>query len=269
MPSGRSRPNAKPWQPRGAAGNQCIVCTVIVSTTPGDSWPLLLAANRDERLDRAWEPPGRHWPAHPTVVGPRDVPGGGSWLAVSDRGVVAAVLNRVGSLGPAPGKRSRGELPLLAVLEGDAEAAARAVAGTDAGCYRSYNMIVADRDRAFFLCGLGYGHAEITPLEPGIHMVATAGPDDMTIPRIARHLPRFQSAATPMPPDWGSWAALLSDRSLPAGSELNIPPRSGFGTTNASLVGLPADRDAPANWVFAAGPPDRTPFDGVALAPAA
>ncbi len=245
------------------------MCTVIVSTTPGEPWPLLLAANRDERLDRAWEPPGRHWPAHPHVVGPRDVPGGGSWLGVSDGGVVAAVLNRVGSLGPAPGKRSRGELPLLALAEPDAAAAARAVSATDAGRYRSYNMIVADRGRAFYLCGLGYGHAEITPLEPGIHMVATAGPDDMTIPRIARHLPRFQTAATPFPPDWGSWTALLSDRSLPAGSELNIPPRSGFGTTNASLVGLPADRALPANWVFAAGPPDRVPFDRVDLAPAA
>lgn len=244
------------------------MCTVIVSTTPGEPWPLLLAANRDERLDRAWEAPARHWPAHRHVVGPRDVPGGGSWLMVSDGGVVAAVLNRVGSLGPAPGKRSRGELPLIALAEPTAEAAARAVAATDAGSYRSYNMIVADRDRAFYLCGLGYGHAEITSLEPGIHMVATAGPDDMTIPRIARHLPRFQTAATPSPPDWGSWTGLLSDRSLPAGSELNIPPRSGFGTTNASLVGLPADHALPANWVFAAGPPDRVPFDLVDFAAA-
>ena len=109
----------------GAAGIQHIVCTVIISTTPGEPWPLLLAANRDERLDRVWEPPGRHWPTHPHVMGPRDVPGGGSWLAVSDGGVVAAVLNRVGSLGPAPGKRSRGELPLIALAEATAEATPR------------------------------------------------------------------------------------------------------------------------------------------------
>lgn len=221
---------------------------------------MLLAANRDERLDRPWETPGRHWPGSPQVLGPRDVPGGGTWLALSDGGVVAAVLNRVGSLGPAPGKRSRGELPLLAVAEPTAAAAAAAIAATDAGRYRSYNMIIGDRDGAFYLCGLGYGHPEITPLEPGLHMIATGHPDDMTIPRIGRHLPRFHAATTPVPPDWGSWIALLSDRSLPAGSELNIPPRSGFGTTNASLLGIPADRRAVANWVFAAGPPDRVPF---------
>ena len=243
-----------------------IVCTVIVSTTPGDQWPLLLAANRDERLERPWEGPGRYWPDHPGAIGPRDVPGGGTWLAVSDGGVIAAVLNRVGSLGPAPGKRSRGELPLIAVAESTAQAAAQAVAATDAGRYRSYNMIIADRYSAFYLCGLGYGHAEITPLEPGLHMVATAAPDDMTIPRIGRHLPRFQAAARPAPPDWGSWTALLSDRSLPAGSELNIPPRSGFGTSNSSLVGLPASIDMPASWMFAAGPPDRVPFETISFA---
>lgn len=245
-----------------------IVCTVIISTTPGEAWPLLLAANRDERLDRPWELPGRYWPEYPSAVGPRDVPGGGTWLAISDSGVVAAVLNRVGSLGPAPGKRSRGELPLLAVAEATAEAAAHAVAATDADRYRSYNMIIADRDRAYYLCGLGYGHPEITQLEPGLHMVATAGPDDMTIPRISRHLPRFQTAPRPVPPDWGSWTTLLADRSLPAGSELNIPPRSGFGTSNASLIGLPADRDTLANWMFAAGPPDRTPFESISFAKA-
>ena len=245
------------------------MCTVIVSTMPGEAWPLLLAANRDERLDRPWEPPGRFWPEQPDVLGPRDVPGGGTWLALNGRGVVAAVLNRVGSLGPAPGKRSRGELPLIAVREATAEAAVEALAATDAGRYRSYNMIVGDRDAAFYLCGLGYGHPEITRLEPGTHMIATGGPDDMQIPRIARHLPRFQAAPVPMPPDWGTWTGLLSDRTLPAGSELNIPPRSGFGTTNASLVGIPLDPARMPNWMFAAGAPDRTPFVPVAMAAAA
>ncbi len=242
------------------------MCTVIVSINPGHRWPLLIAANRDERLDRPWQAPGRHWPEQPGIVGGRDGLGGGSWLAVNDRGVAAAVLNRVGSLGPAPGKRSRGDLPLVGLAHDTAAAAAEAIAALDAGTMRSFNMVVADRERAFYLCGLGYGHAEIMPLEAGMHMIATAGPDDMKIPRIARHLPRFKSAVTPEPPDWKSWITLLSDRSLPAGSELNIPPRSGFGTSNSSLLGVPGAHDVPPNWLFAAGPPDRAPFEPVAFA---
>ncbi len=241
------------------------MCTVIVSNDPGRPWPLLIAANRDERLDRPWQAPGRHWPEHPNIVGGRDGLGGGSWLAVNDRGVAAAVLNRVGSLGPAPGKRTRGDLPLVALAHDGAEAAAAAIAALDAGSFRSFNMVVADRQQAFYICGLGYGHAEVTPLHPGMHMIATAGPDDMKIPRIARHLPRFEAAPTPEPPDWKSWIGLLSDRSLPAGSELNIPPRSGFGTSNSSLLGVSEDESAPPNWLFAAGPPDRAPFESVAF----
>ncbi len=241
------------------------MCTVIVSNDPDRPWPLLIAANRDERLDRPWQAPGRHWPEHPDIVGGRDGLGGGSWLAVNDHGVAAAVLNRVGSLGPAPGKRTRGDLPLVGLCHHTAEAAAAAIAALDAGSFRSFNMVVADRHQAFYLCGLGYGHAEVKPLLPGMHMIATAGPDDMKIPRIARHLPRFEAAPMPEPPDWKSWIGLLSDRSLPAGSELNIPPRSGFGTSNSSLLGVCRDEDAAPNWLFAAGPPDRAPFESVAF----
>jgi len=241
------------------------VCTVIVSTNPAQPWPLLIAANRDERLDRPWKPPARHWPDQPQIVGGLDALGGGSWLAVNDAGVAAAVLNRVGSLGPAPGKRSRGDLPLIALAHADAESAAAAIEAVDAGSMRSFNMILADRTHAYYVCGLGYGHPEVTALEAGMHMIATAGPDDMKIPRIARHLPRFKAAPTPEPPDWKTWIALLSDRSLPAGSELNIPPRGGFGTSNASLLGVPAATDRPPSWLFAAGPPDRAPFEPVAF----
>ena len=54
-------------------------------------------------------------------------------MGVNRHGVVAAVLNRPGSLGPAPGKRSRGELPLLALEHDLAAAAAAAIAALDAG----------------------------------------------------------------------------------------------------------------------------------------
>jgi uncharacterized protein with NRDE domain len=57
------------------------VCTVILLRRPGHDWPLLLAANRDERLDRAWDAPAAHWPDRPGVVGGRDRTGG-TWMAM-------------------------------------------------------------------------------------------------------------------------------------------------------------------------------------------
>ena len=82
----------------------------------------------------------------------RDRLGGGTWMAVRG-GVAAAVLNRPGSLGPAPGKLSRGALPLLAVRHGTAYEAAEAMAGLDAGAYRTFNMVLADRAGAWFARG--------------------------------------------------------------------------------------------------------------------
>ena len=76
---------------------------------------VLIGANRDEMLARAWDPPGQYWPALPGVVAGRDRTAGGTWLGMNRQGMVAAVLDRKGTLGPAAGKRSRGELVLDAL----------------------------------------------------------------------------------------------------------------------------------------------------------
>src|ERR1700686_106624 len=120
------------------------MCTVVLLIRPGQDWPLVLAANRDEMLHRAWDPPAAYWPDRPDLIGGRDRSGGGTWMGINGAGVVAAVLNRPGSLGPAAGKRSRGELPLAALAHNSADAAAAAIAALDAGAWRSFNLVLAD-----------------------------------------------------------------------------------------------------------------------------
>ena len=222
----------------------------------------MLAANRDERLDRAWDPPGPHWPERPGVMAGRDRLGGGTWMAAR-RGLVAAVLNRPGSLGPASGKLSRGDLPLLAAGHASAIDAARAIGALDAGAYRSFNMVIADRGEALFVRGLGDGQPEITALTPGVHMVTAHDPDNMASPRVARHLPRFRAATAPDTDGWVAWRTLLADGSGPGGSELNVTARGGFGTVCASLLSI--GREDATEWLFAAGPPDTVAFRPVAL----
>lgn len=231
------------------------MCTVIVLWRPGEAWPLLLAANRDERLDRAWQAPAYHWPG---VIGGRDSTAGGTWMAMNGTGVIAAVLNRPGSLGPAPGKRSRGELPLMALEATTAEAASRRLGALDASLWRPFNAVIADAKGAWFVAGLGEGRPLVEPLAPGVAMVTAHPPNDLTSPRTARHLPRFQAAPAPRPPDWCAWPALLSDSEGGPGETLNVPPLGGFGTVCSSLVALGAAGER--LWHFAPGPPDRTEF---------
>ncbi len=240
------------------------MCTLVVLHRPGHAWPLLLAANRDEMLDRAWDAPGAHWPRLPGVIGGRDHLAGGTWLAINRAGVIAAVLNRQGSLGPKLGKRSRGELPLLALAEDSAEAAAAAIIRLDAGEWRRFNMVIADRTGAYFVRGLATGLPHAERLAPGLAMVTARDPNDLTSPRVARHLPRLAAAQAPVPPDdWESWRTILADRSGAVESQFTIAPQGGFGTVSSSLLALPED-GAPV-WLFAPGPPDIAAFTPVAL----
>ena len=73
------------------------MCTFIVSWQPGERWPLLLGANRDELITRAWRKPGRHWSDRPEVIAGQDIKAGGSWLGINDHGVIAGILNRTNS----------------------------------------------------------------------------------------------------------------------------------------------------------------------------
>jgi hypothetical protein len=225
---------------------------------------VVLAANRDEMLGRAWDMPAAWWPALPGVVAGRDQTGGGTWMGVNGAGVVATVLNRQGTLGPAPGKRSRGELPLLALARDSAAAAATALEALDAGAWRPFNMVLADRQGAIFVRGLGYGHPAAARLAPGLHMVTAHDPDDFESPRVARHLPRFRAAPPPRPGDWSAWVALLADGEGRPGEQLTILPRTGYGTSSASLLALP--EAGPPEWLFAAGPAGQAEFRPVALA---
>lgn len=232
------------------------MCTVVVLVRPDR---VMLAANRDERIDRAWDKPDAWWPDRPGVAGGRDRTGGGTWMGINRHGVVATVLNRPGTLGPAIGKRSRGDLPLIALEQMTARDAAAAVASLDAGLWRGFNMVVVDGSGGWFVRGTGRGRPYAAPLAMGISMVTALDPNDLDSPRTARHLPRFQAADA----SWEAWRGLLSDQGGNAAEQLNVVPRAGFGTVCSSFVSLPAEGEP--LWLFAAGPPHEAAFRPVTI----
>jgi Transport and Golgi organisation 2 len=276
------------------------MCTVVLLRRPGARWPLILAANRDELRSRPWRPPGRHWPDRPDVVAGLDEEAGGSWLGVNDHGVVAAVLNRVGTLGPATGKRSRGELVLEALDHADAAAAAAALADLDPRAYRPFNLIVADNRDAYWLRHAGAlpsfafrtrsgslravepiqlpgaeppgreraGAIDCQPVPDGLSMITARELNDPAAPRIALYRPHFQSAPPPDPDhdDWQAWTLLLADRNTPDGDPrdaMTIVTGGDYGTVCSSLIALPASGQPIMK--FAAGLPGEASFERIAL----
>jgi hypothetical protein len=247
------------------------MCTIVILRRPDAEWPVLIAANRDEMRDRPWEKPGRHWPDRPDIVAGHDLLAGGSWLGLNDTGVVASILNRHGTLGPATGKRSRGELVLDALDYPDANEAARAFAGLDPIAYRPFNMLLADDRDAFWLKSTGVGRIAVEPLPEGLSMITADDRNDLASPRIAFNLPRFEAAAIPNPEsgDWQSWEKLLGSREGPAPAAfMRVDLPSGFGTSSHSLIGLPTttrEHKLKPIWRFADASADSPSFESVKL----
>ncbi|MCA8929168.1 MAG: NRDE family protein [Alphaproteobacteria bacterium] len=246
------------------------MCTVVTLRRPGHDWPLLLAANRDEMLGRAWSPPARHWPDRPTVRAGLDHEAGGSWLGVNDAGVAVAILNRRGSLGAAEGKRSRGELVLRALGAASARAAMEDIAAVDAGAYRSFNMMVADARDGFWLKGVGAGAVEAAALPEGIGILTAWDLNDTGLSaRTAFYLPRFRAARPPAPEagDWREWQGLLESTETARGvhdpnGAMTVETDWGFGTVSRALVALP--RAGEPVWLFAGLHPEPTGYVPVA-----
>lgn len=256
------------------------MCTIAILRRPGHSWPVIIAANRDEMADRPWDPPGRHWPDRPRVIAGRDRLAGGSWLGMNDRGVVAAVLNRRGTLGPAAGKCSRGDLVLEALDHRSAATAAEALARKAARDYRTFNLVIADHHDAFWLRNSMETDApadavELFEIPPGLSMITARDRNDPGSPRIYDYLPRFQAVDSPDPGtgNWAAWRQLMADRGSGALHDpyaaMTVVTESGFGTVSSSLLALPEARvgsnATKPVWLFAAGRPDEAPFEPVAL----
>ena len=221
------------------------MCTLVILRRPGHAWPVVIGANRDEMIDRPSLPPGRHWPDRPEVVAGRDLLAGGSWFGLNDWGLATAILNRHGSLGPAPGLRSRGELVLEALDHADAVEAATALSHLDPAAYRSFNLIVADNRDAFWLRHGGTGAIEVHPIAEGLSLIAAGDLNDFATPRLAFALIPFTAAAAPdADGTWRSWEALLSDDRPPTGgppeAAMRFSTPRGYGTVSSALVALPA-----------------------------
>lgn len=116
-------------------------------TTPGGHE---LFCNRDERHERAEAaPPAVHERAGVRFVAPTDPDGGGTWIAVNERGLSLCLLNGYAAdddLHPSEAFTSRGRLVLdLADAATAGDVVAR-LADRPLDAFRSFRLLVLDRD---------------------------------------------------------------------------------------------------------------------------
>lgn len=212
------------------------MCTILIASRCVAGAPLLIAANRDELLDRPAAPAGILAEGPPLVAGGRDLLAGGTWMAVAADGRVAAVTNRhVGERDPA--RRSRGELPLAVLGAADPVAL---LDGLDPAAYNPANVLLASPD-LLVVRHLAPGHDGAAWLGPGTHVLTTVDVDDPQSPKVHRLTALLEAAvgaARDGPQALSRMEALLADHGPDGARGLDAAcvHLERYGTRSASSV---------------------------------
>jgi uncharacterized protein with NRDE domain len=237
------------------------VCTILFAWNWRDDTPLVLVANRDERIGRATDPP-MLLHEDPAVWGGRDRVAGGTWLAVDPANRrVCALTNRHAGEADTPrddSLRSRGELPVLWLTRGDV-----AMGHLDAANYNPVNVLCFSPERARFST-----LASSTDLLPGVHALTVQDVDDPTSAKTSRLVAKARAAA-----DVATTAEDLRDRLAALltshDTEPGEPPQAAacihgddYGTVSSSTVVV---GQSGVELRYAGGRPCVTPYAAVDL----
>jgi uncharacterized protein with NRDE domain len=232
------------------------MCLLIMLAQTHPDFPLVVAGNRDEWLERPAAAMAVLRESRPRVLGGRDELAGGTWLAVNDEGVVAGLTNRPATKDPA--KRSRGDLPIALASHSSAAAAVEAfTATTRPSDYNPAWLLVGDREAAFAVDMTGDDAPVVQPLAPGIHILENR-PLGITSPKVD-HVRQLLEGVERLAeePLVRRLQTVLSDHHVPEGpvaapeSAIEVPPEvkaacvhtERYGTRWSGIVTVPRSPD--------------------------
>lgn len=153
------------------------MCLIAFAIGASKRWPLLIAANRDEFLDRPTLPlaPWRT-EAGTDIISGRDIRAGGTWMGLTAAGRIAMLTN---VRGPASltGEKSRGEL-VTRWLDSGSDAAAF-MADIEAEAYGGFNLVLGDFNSGawHWLSNKPGPGLESRLLEPGLYGLSNGALD--------------------------------------------------------------------------------------------
>jgi uncharacterized protein with NRDE domain len=236
------------------------MCTLVAFIHVWTASPVVIAANRDERLDRAASGPTR-WGGE-MFFAPRDEVAGGTWLGLHDSGLFVGVTNRAGSARDAT-RASRGQLVVDALRLGSAKRVHEAFSTTlDARRYNPFHLLYADRDAAFvtWFDGSAMHQGE---LGRGLTVVterSLGGNDHGREERVRRQLEPLQARSSP--PALEDLAPTMRDHveGDPLASTCVHVPALGYGTRSSLLLEV-SSGPGRSRWLWAAGPPCSTEYE--------
>lgn len=195
------------------------MCLILVAWRAHPSYPLVVAANRDEFFARPTRP-AEFWPEIPQVLAGRDMEAGGTWMGITRGGRFAALTNfrdPARRLAAAP---SRGGLvaDFLQDCRGPSEWI-DSLGGATA--YNGFNLLVGDGRELWWFSNVTNERRRLTPGVYGVsnHLLDTPWPKVVAAKSAL-------SGTLAMLPDDGGMFRLLRDDTVHPDEAL---PRTGVG----------------------------------------
>jgi hypothetical protein len=234
------------------------MCTMAIYYRAVRGTPILVAANREERIDRPTQYP-KIQPGTPRVVCGIDRKASGTWLGVNQHGLFCAVLNRPKRHMPLE-PRSRGLLCReLLELRNAREASEYAAKELSTGIYAGANYVCADP--RFGAVVYGGDKIDIAEITPGLHVITNGNMDNF---RDERHelvhrmltLHTLDSAVTFL----AVASRTFSRRPDSNGRRGVVILGKEFGTVSSTLLAL-SRKIQSSVMQYSSGPPCDNPYD--------
>jgi uncharacterized protein with NRDE domain len=228
------------------------MCTLLIAHRRWADCPLLVAANRDERLARPATPPALRAAVGGPVLAPTDLAAGGTWMGANATGLFAGITNRFGA-SPDPRRSSRGEVVMEALRTEAPEQAVAHVLGLGAERYNPFHLLVANTQQALVMVSDG-ATFRVEALEAGWHVITErsyeAGPT-MRPTRLTGEVERWG----PSLPDDVVLEKLLAQHAHPTIEGVCVHwDARGYGTRSSAIVRFDGQGDLSA-WRYTEGAP--------------
>ena len=249
------------------------MCTLIILFRPKHKWPLIIAGNRDEVLDRPWKKPHTHWNEFPSIIAGKDLLAGGTWLGINKEGMVATVLNRADSIGPSKKKKSRGLLPLKVLKHSNINSAVEEISYLKGNNWKPFNLFIGNNKCAYWAKNNSNGDIKINKIIEGKHFLDNHDLNSMESPRLKYNYKKIFNLENPNPDKnyWTPWKDILASKNHPAGMKLaainivNSGKNTDYGTSSSSIIAIPSNTEKLKNnsksiFLFNSGSPEKDNF---------
>jgi uncharacterized protein with NRDE domain len=238
------------------------MCILMVVYKLVKDFPIILAANRDEYLDRPTQGPCLLTQV-PQVWGGRDERGGGTWLGINAYGLVVGLTNRRRSDGSAndPTRRSRGLLCLAALQCRSPAEVVDILTREPVERYNPFNLLIVDQEEAVWIAYEDI--PKMHRIESGLHILANGDVNDFETVRIrrARHL-LLHNVDTKLHTLLPYLEQVCKDHESGGEEQENIcmhRPTENYGTVSSTILALSSDLGSSV-YRYADGHPCTTPY---------